>query len=226
MKVQLVATDRLKPYGRNPRKRNPESVRKIADSIEAFGWQQPIVVDKDFVVIIGHGRLEAAKLLGHAKVPVQVATDLTHEQVKVLRLADNKLHQDSEWEPQLLLSEIEELRKLEVDLTGTGFTEDDLKRLADDIDELALDQIAGAASGEEPFTADEEGQDSAGGSYGTGDGSEGGDEALVTLSEVLTVQQRNVVNAAIKLAKEQERLERRGDALFHICEHYLEDSDA
>jgi ParB-like chromosome segregation protein Spo0J len=64
MKVQLVATDTLRPYGRNPRRRSVESVRKIADSIEAFGWQQPIVVDKDFVVIIGHGRLEAAKLMG------------------------------------------------------------------------------------------------------------------------------------------------------------------
>jgi len=223
MKVQLVATDKLKPYGRNPRKRSPESVRKIADSIEGFGWQQPIVVDKDFVVVIGHGRLEAAKLLGHPKVPVQVATDLTPEQVKALRLADNKLHQDTDWEPQLLLSEIEELRKLEVDLTATGFSEDDLKRLADDIDELALEQIAG---GEEPFTGDQEGQDSTGGDSGAGDGGRDSDEALVTLSEVLTLQQRNVVNAAIKLAKERERLERRGDALFHICEQYLEDNDA
>jgi ParB-like chromosome segregation protein Spo0J len=225
MKVQLVATDKLKPYGRNPRKRSPESVRKIADSIEAFGWQQPIVVDKDFVVIIGHGRLEAAKLMGQAKVPVQVTTDLTPEQVKALRLADNKLNQGSDWEPQLLLSEIEELRKLEVDLATTGFAEDDLKRLADDIDELALERIAGAPGGEEPFTADQEGQDSAGGDD-VGAGSRDSDEALVTLSEVLTLQQRNVVNAAIKLAKERERLERRGDALFHICEQYLEDTDA
>lgn len=222
MKVKLVATEKLKPYGRNPRKRSPESVRKIADSIEGFGWQQPIVVDKGFVVIIGHGRLEAAKLLGHPKVPVQVATDLTPEQVKALRLADNKLHQDTDWEPQLLLSEIEELRKLEVDLTATGFSEDDLKRLADDIDELALEQIAG---GEEPFTGDQEEQDSIGGDD-AGAGSGDSDEALVTLSEVLTLQQRNVVNAAIKLAKERERLERRGDALFHICEEYLEDNDA
>jgi ParB-like chromosome segregation protein Spo0J len=222
MKVQLVARDKLKPYGRNPRRRSPESVRKIADSIEAFGWRQPIVVDKDFVVIIGHGRLEAAKLLGYAKVPVQVGTDLTPEQVKALRLADNKLNQSSEWESQLLMSEIEELRKLEVDLTATGFTEDDLKRLADDVDELALEQIAG---GEEPFTGDQEGQDSIGGND-AGAGSGDSDEALVTLSEVLTLQQRNVVNAAIKLAKERERLERRGDALFHICEQYLEDNDA
>lgn len=225
MKVQLVATDKLKPYGRNPRRRSPESVRKIADSIEAFGWQQPIVVDKDFVVIIGHGRLEAAKLLGYAKVPVQVATDLTPKQVKALRLADNKLNQGSEWEPQMLLSEIEELRKLEVDLPTTGFTEDDLRRLADDIDELALERIAGATGEDDPFTADQEGPDSAD-LNDAGAGSADADEAFVTLSEVLTVRQRNVVNAAIRLAKERERLERRGDALFHICEQYLEETDA
>jgi site-specific DNA-methyltransferase (adenine-specific) len=118
VKVQWVGIEELKPYGRNPRRRSEDSIRKIADSIAAFGWQQPIVVDKEFVVIIGHGRLEAAKLLGAKQVPVVVAGNLAPEKVKALRLADNRTNRDSDWEIGLLAQEIEELRGLDVQLIG------------------------------------------------------------------------------------------------------------
>jgi hypothetical protein len=221
VKVQWVGIDKLKPYGRNPRRRSEDSIRKIADSIAAFGWQQPIVVDKEFVVIIGHGRLEAAKLLEAKQVPVVVAGSLAPDKVKALRLADNRTNRDSDWDIGLLAQEIEELRGLDVQLIGqAGFTEDDLKRIADDLDESALEKIAGADAGEddEPFEA--------GQVHGTpGDAGQGEGNLLVTFSEVLSFEQRNVVNAAIQLAKQRERFERRGDALFHICELYLEEHD-
>jgi site-specific DNA-methyltransferase (adenine-specific) len=221
LKVQWVGIEQLKPYGRNPRRRSEDSIRKIADSIAAFGWQQPIVVDKEFVVIIGHGRLEAAKLLGAKQVPVVVAGNLAPEKVKALRLADNRTNRDSDWEIGLLAQEIEELRGLDVQLVEqAGFTEDDLKRIADDLDESALEKIAGSKTGEddEPFAGSL--AHGAPGDEGQGDGN-----PLVTFSEVLSFEQRNVVNAAIQLAKQRERLARRGDALFHICELYLEEHD-
>jgi hypothetical protein len=218
VKVQWVGIEKLKPYWRNPRRRSEDSIRKIADSIEAFGWQQPIVVDKEFVVIIGHGRLEAAKLLEAKQVPVVIAGGLAPEKVKALRLADNRTNRDSDWDIGLLAQEIEELRGLDVQLIGhAGFTEDDLKRIADDLDESALEKIAGAED-DESFSTGQ--ADSAPGHEGPGDGN-----PLVTFSEVLSFEQRNVVNAAIQLAKQRERLERRGDALFHICELYLEEHD-
>ncbi len=221
MKVQWVGIEKLKPYWRNPRRRGAESVRKIADSISTFGWQQPIVVDKEFVVIIGHGRLEAAKLLEAKQVPVVVAGSLAPDKVKALRLADNRTNRDSDWDIGLLAQEIEELRGLDVHLIEhAGFTEDDLKRIADDLDESALEKIAGADTGEDDEAFATGHVDGAPGDAGSGDGN-----PLVTFSEVLSFEQRNVVNAAIQLAKQRERFERRGDALFHICELYLEEHD-
>lgn len=221
VKVQWLGIEKLKPYWRNPRRRSEDSIRKIADSIAAFGWQQPIVVDKEFVVVIGHGRLEAAKLLEAKQVPVVVAGNLAPEKVKALRLADNRTNRDSEWDIGLLAQEIEELRGLDVQLIGqAGFTEDDLKRIADDLDESALEEIAEAEAGEGDESCEAGQVDAA-----PGDGSPSDGNPLVTFSEVLSFEQRNVVNAAIQLAKQRERLERRGDALFHICELYLEEHD-
>ena len=89
MKVEQWKIGDVKPYGNNPR-RNDDAVEKVANSIREFGFQQPIVVDSEGVVIVGHTRLKAAQSLGMEEVPVVVAADLTDEQVKAYRLADNK----------------------------------------------------------------------------------------------------------------------------------------
>lgn len=81
MRVEMVNISDIKPYKRNPRK-NENAVDKVAESIKQFGWQQPIVVDKDGVIIVGHTRYKAAKKLGFTEVPVLWATDLTEEQVR------------------------------------------------------------------------------------------------------------------------------------------------
>jgi ParB-like chromosome segregation protein Spo0J len=123
MKIVQWAIERLIPYARNARKIPQEAIDKVAASIKEFGWQQPIVVDTERVVVAGHVRLLAAKQLGLEKVPVHVATDLTPGQIKAFRLMDNRSHQETGWDMELLGPEIAELQALNVDvaLTVKGF---------------------------------------------------------------------------------------------------------
>ena len=111
--------DRPKPYAKNPR-RNDAAVEKVAASIREFGWAQPIVVDGDGVIIIGHTRLKAAKKLGLKTVPVLVRADLSPAQVAALRLADNKTAELAEWDEPLLAAELDALVGA-VDMEQFGF---------------------------------------------------------------------------------------------------------
>ncbi len=112
---------RLIPYARNSRKIPDRAVNKVAASIKEFGWRVPIVVDKDGVIICGHTRLLAARKLGLQQVPVHVADNLTPAQVRAYRLMDNRSHEETEWDFELLGPELEELRGLDFDLELTGF---------------------------------------------------------------------------------------------------------
>lgn len=98
----------ITPYENNPRN-NEDAVEKVAESIKEFGFQQPIVVDKDNVVIVGHTRLKAAERLGLDKVPVVIADELTEEQAKAYRLADNKTNEIATWKFDSLNTELREL---------------------------------------------------------------------------------------------------------------------
>ena len=120
MKVDYLSPDELIPYGKNAKKHPPAQVDRIANSILRFGWQQPIVVDRNRVVIIGHGRLAAAKQLKLEKVPVVFADDLSEEDVKALRLADNKTN-ESEWDESFLAEELAELDIAGIDMSEFGF---------------------------------------------------------------------------------------------------------
>lgn len=120
MKVEQVSPDKLIPYSKNAKQHTPSQVEKIANSIKRFGWQQPIVVDKKGVVIIGHGRLAAAKQLNLETVPVVRSENLSEEDVKALRLADNKLN-ESEWIENLLEEELAELNIAGIDMSQFGF---------------------------------------------------------------------------------------------------------
>jgi site-specific DNA-methyltransferase (adenine-specific) len=101
MDIRLVNINDVKPYEKNPRK-NDKAVDKVAASIKEFGFKQPLVVDKDGILIVGHTRLKAAQKLGIKEVPVIYAEDLTDEQVKAYRLADNKTGEFAEWDMDLL----------------------------------------------------------------------------------------------------------------------------
>ena len=106
----------ISPYGRNAKKHPEKQVNQVADSIREFGFNQPIVVDKDGVIIVGHGRYLAAHLLGLEMVPV-LQVDISEEKAKAYRLADNKLN-ESDWDMELVVAELKELSLASVDLTG------------------------------------------------------------------------------------------------------------
>lgn len=108
------------PYENNTKTHPPEQVDRIAESIKRFGWQQPIVVDRDNVVIIGHGRLMAAKQLMLDTVPVVYADNLTEEEAQALRLADNKTN-ESPWDFGKLEEELAALSIAGIDMTAFGF---------------------------------------------------------------------------------------------------------
>lgn len=111
-----VIPQNITPYGKNGKKHPEKQLKQIAESIREFGWQQPIVVDKDGVIIVGHGRWAAYLKYGLSEPPIQVA-DLTEEQAKAYRLADNKLN-ESEWDMELVIEELKGLSNEMLELTG------------------------------------------------------------------------------------------------------------
>ena len=108
--------NKIKPYPKNAKQHPHKQVVQIANSIKEFGFNQPIVVDKDNIIIVGHGRYEAAKFLGLKEVPT-IQVNLTEEQAKAYRLADNKLN-ESEWDMGLAIEELKGLSEEMFDLTG------------------------------------------------------------------------------------------------------------
>jgi ParB-like chromosome segregation protein Spo0J len=117
MKIIDVQITSLKEYENNPRK-NEKAVDKVAASIREFGFKVPIVIDSNNVIVCGHTRLLAAKRIGLDKVPCIVADDLTDEQIRAFRLADNKTSEFADWDIEKL---DEELAALELDMTLFGF---------------------------------------------------------------------------------------------------------
>ena len=130
MNVEIWDIDDVKPYDRNPRL-NDAAVDAVAASINEFGFRQPIVVDSAGVVVVGHTRLKAAQKLRMKQVPVHVAVDLTPEQAKAYRLADNATNELALWDKTLLPLELTELLNADFDLGLLGFGKDKLAELLD-----------------------------------------------------------------------------------------------
>lgn len=128
MKVLYADPLDLIPYENNPRI-NDYAVKKVLESIKEYGFTNPILVDKDLVIIAGHTRREAAILAGLERVPYIIKDDLTPEQVKAYRIADNKLAELSTWDEEALKAELFDLQELDYPLEVMGFTEMDLKDL-------------------------------------------------------------------------------------------------
>lgn len=129
---QIPITD-VVPYDKNPRN-NDDAVESTANSIKEFGWQQPIVVDKNNIIIVGHTRLKAAEKLKLETVPVLVAENLSEEQVKAYRLADNKTGELADWDMALLNEELEGIAELDMDEFGFELAEDSEEVVDDDFD--------------------------------------------------------------------------------------------
>ncbi len=139
LQIEMWTLDRIRPYENNPRI-NEGAVDAVAASIREFGFAQPIVVDRESVIIVGHTRLKAAKKLGLERVPVVVASHLTPDQVRAYRIADNKTNELAEWNYDLLPIEIEALKEANYDLGLLGFDYEELaKIMGNGIDEGLTD---------------------------------------------------------------------------------------
>lgn len=130
LKIVYRKVDELIPYEKNPR-RNDAAVDPVANSIKEFGFKIPIVLDENDVIVSGHTRLRAAKKLGLKEVPTIVANDLTEEQVKAFRIADNKTAEKSIWDIGLLVGELQDLA-LDFDFSDFGFSDFEIASLTDD----------------------------------------------------------------------------------------------
>lgn len=127
--MQLVPLSKLVPYVNNARTHSPEQLMKLRSSLREFGFINPVIIDRDFNVIAGHGRIMAAKEEGITEVPCVFVDYLTEAQKKAYILADNRMALDAGWDEELLRIEIESLQGADFDVSLTGFGEDELADL-------------------------------------------------------------------------------------------------
>ena len=144
--MQLVPITKLVPYVNNARTHSPEQIKKLRSSLREFGFINPVIIDRDYGVIAGHGRILAAKEEGIREVPCVFADHLTEAQKKAYIIADNRMAMDAGWDEELLRVEIEALQGMDFDPLLTGFDEKELAALFDD----------GAEAKEDDFDVDEE----------------------------------------------------------------------
>ncbi|GDY13439.1 hypothetical protein LBMAG53_23170 [Planctomycetota bacterium] len=136
----------VRPYDANPRTIPPAAIDKVAASLREFGWRQPLVVDVDGVLIVGHTRLAAAKKLGLTEVPVHVADTLTPEQVRAYRLADNRTHEEASWDDYLLAAELAKVKESDL-IALTGFDATELDRYLAELATPAKGEIGATDNG-------------------------------------------------------------------------------
>ena len=127
--MQLVTVEKLVPYVNNARTHSPEQLTKLRSSLREFGFVNPVIIDRDFNVIAGHGRIMAAKEEGITEVPCVFVDYLTEAQKKAYILADNRMALDAGWDEELLRIEIESLQGADFDVSFTGFGEDEIANL-------------------------------------------------------------------------------------------------
>lgn len=223
---------KIRPYPNNPRVlRN--AAEKVAESIRAFGWRQPIVVDADGVIVAGHGRYAAAQLLKLKKAPVHVAKDLTPEQVRALRIADNKTASFSEWDDQKLADELAEILSGVGDIAITGFSQSEFDalemRTRAELARLEPPAVVGLnppevereqveASPEVPEVGDQDGGAPAAPQEVLGQQA----EPMVPFNVLMTVDARQVVFDAVAKAKRDHGLETTADALLVIARRFVD----
>lgn len=135
IKIIYKSIDEIIPYKNNPRI-NDEAVEPVANSIKQFGFKVPIIIDNSNVIVAGHTRLKAAKQLGIDKVPCIVADDLTEEQIKAFRLADNRVSEFSSWDFEALNRE---LMQLNINMVNFGFLEQENEETDTDVDDFFED---------------------------------------------------------------------------------------
>lgn len=195
MKITEVDVGNIQPYKNNPRVISDLAVEKIAQSIQEFGFRQPIVVDQDNVVIAGHTRLLAAKKLKMKTVPVHVA-DLTEEKAGAYRLLDNKLNELADWDVELVEIELDKLADLDLGLLEI------FKDLEETNEISAFDALIAGDAVVEHENAGKHGD-------------------WVTLSFVMPPEERDMVQDALRNVQNQEGLMNTTQSLIKIAKEYL-----
>ena len=132
MNITDVKIDEITPYHDNPRV-NTDAINVVKKSLSEFGFQQPLVLDKDNIIIVGHTRFAAAKELGFKDVPCFIAEDLSEDKIKAYRIMDNKSAEYASWNYGLLTKEITDLLESDYDLEYTGFTDVELEDMGFDM---------------------------------------------------------------------------------------------
>jgi ParB-like chromosome segregation protein Spo0J len=136
--IRLVPIEDIHPYALNAKKHEPAEVAKLAKAIATFGWTQPIIVDKDMVIIAGHGRRLAGLHLGYAKVPVIVRDDLTKDEADALRLADNRVT-GTDYDMAMIQEELQRLSETTIDMSALGFDEKEIDFSTADLGDISAD---------------------------------------------------------------------------------------
>lgn len=126
LEIKYIAIDNIKPYKNNPRL-NEDAIPYVMNSIKEFGFKNPIILDKNNVIVAGHTRLESAKRLDMKEVPVIYADDLTEEQIKAFRLADNKVAEKSLWDYSKLDEELDSILDIDMSMFDFDINTDDLE---------------------------------------------------------------------------------------------------
>ena len=140
-KFELVSIDKLVPYANNARTHSPAQINKLRSSLREFGFINPVIIDRDFGIIAGHGRVLAAREEGISEVPCVYADHLTEAQKKAYIIADNRMAMDAGWDEEMLRIEIESLQADAFDLALTGFDEKELSKLFDDGNDVKDDDF-------------------------------------------------------------------------------------
>lgn len=133
-KVQRWSIDKLTPYARNSRTHSDAQVAQLAASIREWGWTTPVLIDEQGGIIAGHGRVLAARQLGMSDVPVVIATGWSDVKRRAYVIADNKLALNAGWDAEMLALELGELGELGFDLELTGFSDDEINPIEEEID--------------------------------------------------------------------------------------------
>ena len=152
MQIKLAEISNIKPYENNPRKLSEQAIEKVAMSLKEYGFRQPIVVDKNMVIVAGHTRYRASKKLGLKQVPISIIDNLSEEQINAYRIADNRTAEESEWDSELLKMEIKDLEAKDFKLDLLGFNEDQLNDMLFEEKQGLTDEDEVPETPEEPIS--------------------------------------------------------------------------
>lgn len=222
-KVEHWKVERLVPYTKlNVRVHPKEQVEQIAASITEFGFTAPILVDDKAGILAGHGRLSAAKKIGMKVVPVIQLKHLNEVQRRAYMIADNKIPLSAQWDAKRLDKELKALSKSGYDILITGFSEADIARLTDDLDEMELRETSrgggGAGGG---ASKDDDDDDDKAPSTKPSPATD-----MVALNFIVSDKQRDFILEVLAQAKTQHKLKNNGDALVKIMQQWKEQYDA